>query len=149
MSLRRNRSGRVLIAARDNERAAPACSINLVRTRLAAFAVSGGIDGMAGVLFAYAQHTVQAQTFSTFNSITLFLAVTIGGLTSVPFAVSGAISLELFTLFGPRFYQKLGPTFISVVPLLITRPLLILNMYFYPAGSADARFPTRDRLLPP
>jgi branched-chain amino acid transport system permease protein len=147
MSFRRNRSGRVLIAARDNQRAAPAYSINLVRTRLAAFAVSGGIAGMAGVLFAYEQHTVQAQTYSVFNSITLFLAVTIGGLTSVPFAVSGAISLELFTLFGPRFYQKLGPTFISVVPLLITGPLLIINMYFYPGGSAEAGFQTRDRFL--
>src|SRR6202022_718344 len=86
--------------------------------------------------------------FSTFNSITLFLAVTIGGLTTVPFAVSGAISLELFTLFGPRFYQKLGPTFISVVPLLITGPLLIINMYFYPGGSAEAGFQTRDLLVP-
>ena len=147
LSFRRNRSGRVLIAARDNARAAPAYSINLVRTRLAAFAVSGGIAGMAGVLLAYQQHTVQAQSYDVFTSITVFLAVTIGGLTSVPFAVSGAISLELFTLFGPRFYQQLGPTFVAVVPLLITGPLLIVNMYFYPGGSAEAGFQTRDRFL--
>lgn len=147
LSFRRNRSGRVLIAARDNQRAAPAYSINLVRTRLAAFAVSGGIAGLAGVLLAYQEHTVQAQSFDVYTSITVFLSVTIGGLTSVPFAVSGAISLELFELFGPRFYQKLGPTFIAVVPLLITGPLLILNMYFYPGGSAEAGFQSRDRFL--
>jgi hypothetical protein len=137
----------VLIAARDNQRAAPAYSINLVRTRLAAFAVSGGIAGLAGVLLAYQEHTVQAQSFDVYTGITVFLSVTIGGLTSVPFAVSGAVSLELFELFGPRFYQKLGPTFVAVVPLLITGPLLILNMYFYPGGSAEAGFQTRDRFL--
>jgi branched-chain amino acid transport system permease protein len=146
-SFRKNRSGRVLIAARDNQRAAPAYAINLVRTRLAAFAVSGGIAGLAGVLFAYQQHTVEAQSYSVLASITLFLSVTIGGLTSVPFAVSGAISLQLFTLFGPRFYQHLGQTFVAVVPLLLTGPLLVVNMYFYPGGSAEAGFQSRDRFL--
>jgi branched-chain amino acid transport system permease protein len=147
LAFRRNRSGRVLIAARDNQRAAPAYAINLVRTRLAAFAVSGGIAGLAGVLFAYQQHTVEAQSYSVLASITLFLSVTIGGLTSVPFAVSGAISLQLFTLFGPRFYQHLGQTFVAVVPLLLTGPLLVVNMYFYPGGSAEAGFQSRDRFL--
>src|SRR5205814_4759467 len=83
-AFRKNRSGRVLIAARDNQRAAPAYAVNLVRARLAAFAVSGGIAGMAGVLFAYAQHNVIPGRYRVENSIAIFLATVIGGLTAVP-----------------------------------------------------------------
>jgi branched-chain amino acid transport system permease protein len=147
ITFRRTRSGRVLIAARDNQRAAPAYAINLVRARLAAFAISGGIAGLAGVLFAYSQHNVIPGTYSVEASIAVFLAATIGGLTSVPFAVMGTISFEAFVLFGPRFYQHLGDTFVSVVPLLLTGPLLVLNLYFYPGGSAEAGFATRDKFL--
>jgi branched-chain amino acid transport system permease protein len=146
-AFRKNRSGRVLIAARDNQRAAPAYAVNLVRTRLAAFAVSGGIAGLAGVLLVYAQHNVIPASFDVLSSITLFLAVVIGGLTSVPFAVIGAVSFEAFVLFGPRFYQGLGSTFVAIVPLLLTGPLLVLDLYFYPGGSAEAGFQTRDRFL--
>jgi branched-chain amino acid transport system permease protein len=147
LAFRRNRSGRVLIAARDNQRAAPAYAVNLVRTRLAAFAVSGGIAGLAGVLLVYAQHNVIPGSYDVLGSITLFLAVVIGGLTSVPFAVVGAISFEAFVLFGPRLYQGLGSTFAAVVPLLLTGPLLVVDLYFYPGGSAEAGFQTRDRFL--
>ena len=147
LAFRKNRSGRVLIAARDNPRAAPAYAINIVRTRLAAFAVSGGIAGMAGVLLAYSQHNVIPGSYGVLAGITVFLAATIGGLTSVPWAVTGVISFETFVLFGPRFYQQLGQTFIAVVPLLLTGPLLVLNLYFYPGGSAEAGFQQRDRFL--
>jgi branched-chain amino acid transport system permease protein len=146
-SFRRNRSGRVLIAARDNQRAAPAYSINLVRTRLAAFAVSGGMAGMAGVLIVYLQHQVVSSSFGVFSSIGVFLATVIGGLTSVGFAVAGAIIFEFLQLFGPRYYHFLGKNMISVVPLLVTGPLLILNLYFYPGGSAQAGFQQRDAFL--
>src|SRR5439155_25343856 len=83
-AFRRNRSGRVVIAARDNQRGAPAYGINIVRTRLAAFAVSGGIAGMAGVLLAYAQHNVIPGSYDVVGSLLIFLAVVIGGITSIP-----------------------------------------------------------------
>src|SRR5438552_3487274 len=146
-SFRKNRSGRVLIAARDNQRAAPSYAINLVRARLAAFAVSGGTAGMAGVLFAYAQHNVIPGRYRVANSIAIFLATVIGGLTSVPWAVVGAVSVEALTLFGPRLQHVLGETLTSVLPLLALGPLLILNLYFYPGGTAEANFKLRDKFL--
>ena len=146
-AFRRNRSGRVLIAARDNQRAAPAYGINLVRTRLAAFAVSGGIAGVAGVLVTYLQHQVVPSSFGVFSSVQVFLATVIGGLTSVGFAVAGAITLEFLQLFGPRYYHFLGHNLITVIPLLVTGPLLILNLYFYTGGSAEAGFQQRDTFL--
>jgi branched-chain amino acid transport system permease protein len=147
LAFRRNRSGRVLIAARDNQRAAPAYGINLVRTRLAAFAVSGGIAGLAGALFSYDQHQVIPGTYSVLESITVFLAAVIGGLTSVPAAVFGLIAFEAFVQFGPKLYQGLGDNFVSIVPLLLTGPLLLLQLYQYPGGTAEIAFERRDQFL--
>jgi branched-chain amino acid transport system permease protein len=146
-SFRKNRSGRVLIASRDNQRAAPAYSINLVRTRLAAFAVSGGIAGMAGVLIVYQQHQVASASYGVPASLEIFLATVIGGLTSVGFAVSGAMIFEFLLLFGPRYYHFLGQNMITIIPLLLTGPLLVVNLYFYPGGSAEAGFQQRDMFL--
>ncbi|HUZ44129.1 MAG TPA: ABC transporter permease [Acidimicrobiales bacterium] len=147
-SFRRLRSGRVLIAVRDNPRAAPAYSINLTRTRLAAFAVSGAICGVAGVLFAYAQRNVVPGSYDVlYGSINVFLAVVIGGVSSVPFAVIGAMSLEAAVAFGPRLYDLMGATMSQILPLLLTGPLLLISMYYNPGGSADSAYNLRDRYL--
>jgi branched-chain amino acid transport system permease protein len=147
LAFRRNRSGRVLIAARDNQRAAPAYGINLVRTRLAAFAVSGGIAGLAGALFAYDQHQVIPGTYSVLSSITVFLFAVIGGLMSVPAAVFGLVAFEAFVQFGPKLYDSLGDNFVQIVPLLLTGPLLLLQLYQYPGGTAEIAFERRDQFL--
>jgi branched-chain amino acid transport system permease protein len=147
LAFRRNRSGRVLIAARDNQRAAPAYGINLVRTRLAAFAVSGGIAGLAGALMAYAQHQVIPGTFAPLESIVVFLAAVIGGLTSVPAAVLGLVTYEAFIQFGPKLYERFGQNIVSIMPLLLTGPLLLVNLYQYPGGTAEVMFARRDRFL--
>lgn len=146
-AFRKNRSGRVLIAARDNQRAAPAYAINLTRTRLAAFAVSGGLAGLAGVLFAYAQGNVIPGSYDVYSSLLVFLAVVIGGLTSVPFAVAGAITTEAFVVFTPRVTNLLGGNIAAIMPLLLTGPLLIVNLYFYPGGTAENGFALRDKFL--
>ncbi|HET6966057.1 MAG TPA: ABC transporter permease [Acidimicrobiales bacterium] len=146
-AFRRNRSGRVLIAARDNERAAPAYSINLARTRLAAFAVSGGIAGVAGVLFAYDQGNVVAGSYGPQASIMVFLAAATAGISSVGWTVFGVMFLEASVAFGPRIYDLLGSTWESVLPLLLTGPLLLASLYFYPGGSAQNGFDMRDRWL--
>jgi branched-chain amino acid transport system permease protein len=146
-AFRRNRSGRVLIAARDNQRAAPAYAVNLVRTRLAAFAVSGGLAGMAGVLLAYSQRNVVPDTYSVQAGVVVFLASVIGGITSVPFAVVGVTVTEGLVLFSPKLYGVLGENFAAILPLLLTGPLLVLNLYFYPGGTAENGYRLRDAFL--
>ena len=147
-SFRRNRSGRVLIAQRDNQRAVTAFGVNPARARLAAFAVSGAMAGVAGVLMDYAQQNVVPGTYDIEASMTVFLAVALAGMTSVSFGVFGAMALEASVVFGPRLYDLFhSATFTSVMPLLLTGPLLIINAYFYPSGSAEAGFQMRDNLL--
>jgi branched-chain amino acid transport system permease protein len=150
LAFRRNHSGRVLIGMRDNQRATSSYAINPVRTKLAAFAVSGAFAGLAGVLFAYQQHNVVPESYNVLSSILIFLAACIGGLTSVWAGALGVISFQAFVFFMPAVYQPLlknHPTISSVIPLLLTGPLLILNLYFNPGGLAEQAFATRDKYL--
>jgi branched-chain amino acid transport system permease protein len=150
LAFRRNHSGRVLIAMRDNQRAMASYAVNPVRTKLAAFAVSGAFAGLAGVLFAYQQHNVLPANYNVLSSIAVFLAACIGGLTSVWAGTLGVIAFQAFVLFAPDLYQPLlhnHSTISSVIPLLLTGPLLILNLYFNPGGLAEQAFQTRDQFL--
>jgi branched-chain amino acid transport system permease protein len=150
LAFRRNHSGRVLIGMRDNQRATSSYSVNPVRTKLSAFAVSGAYAGLAGVLFAYQQHNVIPDSFNVISSIQVFLAACIGGLTSVWAGALGVISFQAFVFFMPAVYGPLlksHDTIRSVIPLLLTGPLLIINLYFNPGGLAEQCFATRDKFL--
>jgi branched-chain amino acid transport system permease protein len=147
LAFRNNRSGRVLIAVRDNQRAAASYGLSPVRVRLAAFAVSGGIAGLAGTLMAYQQHNVIPGTYNALASIVIFLAASIAGLTSVWASVIGVMLFYVIVLFGPLLWYSWGDEFGVVIPLLITGPLLILNLYRNPGGLAAMAFEQRDRFL--
>ena len=138
-SYRRNRAGRILIAIRDNQRAAPAYAINLARNRLAAFAISGAFASGAGVLLSYHLGAIDASTYGIGNSIFIFTATVIGGLTSLPGAVLGTI------LIGG--IQTYGETYLEGVSLLVTGPGLVLVLLFLPGGLAEGMYQLRDTFL--
>lgn len=98
ISMRRSRTARALIAARDNPAAAQSFGIDLTRARLGAFAVSGFLAAVAGALLAYQEGGVRALAFTPERSIGLFTFAVIGGLGSVSgpllgFALAGLLSL--------------------------------------------------------
>jgi len=146
-AFRRNRSGRVLLALRDNQRAATSYTIAPIRTRLAAFAIAGAICGVAGTLYVYDQHRVTAGNYSVLASIGVFLAGAVGGLGSLAAGVLGVVSYEAFVLFGGHIWGALGPTWTAVMPLMLTGPLLIVNLYVNPGGLAGWAFEERDKWL--
>ncbi|MDP9164551.1 MAG: ATP-binding cassette domain-containing protein [Actinomycetota bacterium] len=143
LSFRARRSGRVLIAMRDNQRAAASYAVNPVRTRLAAFAVSGGFAGLAGVLFVYLQHAVIAASFGPVPSIAIFLAACIAGLTSLYVAVTGVVLFEALVLFLPNLYAS-HTTLVAIMPLVLTGPLLLLNLALNPGGLSEAVWDPRQ-----
>ncbi|MFZ6002687.1 MAG: ABC transporter permease subunit [Actinomycetota bacterium] len=139
-SFRRHHSGRVLISTRDNTRGAQAYGINMIRTRLAAFAVSGAIAGIAGVLLVYQQDgSVNATTYGVGPSVAVFVATVIGGLTSLPGAVVGAVLIEAVHLFGDERIDNLS--------LLVTGPGLLVILLFLPGGFAQGAYQIRDGFL--
>lgn len=126
-ALRRYRSGRIFIASRDNAKAAPAYGINLARTRLSAFAISGAIAAGAGVLMAYQQQAVDPSTYGVTPSIEIFLIVVIGGVTSISGAIVATVLVEWVRLFGTSYLFKNAE-------LLVTGPGLLLILLFAPGG---------------
>jgi branched-chain amino acid transport system permease protein len=135
--LRRTRTARLLIAMRDNERMAQAYGINLVRTRLIAFALSGGMAGFAGVLYGVQQRSVTADAYGPQLSVTMFLMAVLGGLGSVYAVLAGAV---YFAIAGTVFSGVLGTLLSSGIGVLVI-------MLFFPAGLGAMAYSVRDAWL--
>jgi branched-chain amino acid transport system permease protein len=139
-AMRRSRTGRVLIAARDNPRAAQAYGVGLVRAKLAAFAMSGFLAAVAGALFAYQQGAVDSGAFPVTTSLTVFAMVVVGGLSRPMGAVLGAVYLV-----GLERMPLLRD--IELVQLLTTGIGLIVLLLLMPGGFTSAVLGLRDRFL--
>ena len=91
-NLRRGRSGRRLLAVRNNERAAASIGISVVGAKLYAFSFASGLAGFAGVLLAFRAPHVSFSQFDIFSSITLITITVIGGIGYITgSAVGGSI----------------------------------------------------------
>jgi branched-chain amino acid transport system permease protein len=137
VGLRRSRTARALIAARDNDQAAQSFGINLVRLRLSAFAISGFFAALAGGLFAFHQHAVSATAFAPEVSVTMFVMAVIGGLGSVA---------------GPL----IGTTFYTILKIFSVSPLIeffatgaggLFILLFVPGGLSQLVYGIRDAIL--
>ena len=134
--MRASRTGRVLIATRDNERSAQSYGIALNRTRLAAFAISGFLAAVAGGLLAYRLGAVDSAVFSPTESINVFAMAVIGGLTSISGAVVGAI-----------FVIGTSKLLTTEQALMVNGVGIIILLKFLPGGLAEAGFRVRDAFL--
>jgi branched-chain amino acid transport system permease protein len=91
LNILRTPTGRAFIAVRDSEIAAQSMGVNLARVRGLSFALSAGITGVAGALFAHKTGYISPEAFTLTTSIQLLLLVVIGGLGSVHGAIFGAL----------------------------------------------------------
>ena len=139
-SLRKNRSGRVLIGVRDNGKVMQAFGVNLARTRLAAFAISGCIAAVAGALFAYQQRSVDASTYAPETSILIFTMTIIGGVGSLAGAMIGAVYVVGIPLLP-------GLREIDNIDLLSSGLGLLILLLFLPGGLAEGFYRLRDTFL--
>ena len=90
--------GRAWTAIREDEVAAIAMGVPLVRTKLAAFAIGASFSGVMGVIFAANRTFVSPETFSLTSSISVLVMVILGGLGSIPGVVVGAAVVTLLNL---------------------------------------------------
>jgi ABC-type branched-subunit amino acid transport system ATPase component/branched-subunit amino acid ABC-type transport system permease component len=81
--LRTSRLGAAMLAVRTNERSAAAAGINVVRTKIAAFALAAFIAGIGGSLLAYKQGNVTSGAFDVILGLSVFGTVYLAGITSV------------------------------------------------------------------
>lgn len=91
--VRRSRTGRVIIAIRENERAAQSFSVGVVRAKLTAFVISGFVAGIGGALYTHQSGQFSVKSFGTGDSFNVFTSAVIGGLGSLGGAFLGALYL--------------------------------------------------------
>ncbi len=75
IGIRRSRTGRVIVAIRDNERAAQSFAVPAVRAKLTAFTISGAIAGAAGTLFVHLNQAFSLALYHPGESLDVFVAV--------------------------------------------------------------------------
>ena len=123
--------GRAFIAIRDNDIAAEVIGVNLTRYKLLAFAVSSFYTGVQGGLFGLLMGYLEPNMFTFMESITLFVAVIIGGLASVEGSIMGAA----FVILIPQFfsdYKEMVPVVygVTILIVLIFEPLGLYGRWF-------------------
>ncbi len=103
-----SRTGRAFMALRDNERAAEAYGLHAIRVRVVAFALSGGLAGVAGCLLAHQQQGLDPESFGAFANLYILTMVIIGGVTTPIGALIGAMYLVGTESFLPVRWQFLA-----------------------------------------
>jgi branched-chain amino acid transport system permease protein len=126
----------VLIAIRENERAARAYGVDATRTTLAGFAISGFMAAFAGVLYVHHQSGLGTAAFFPYESLSAFSMVVIGGLGSLGGAVLGATYVRGAQYFFPGSWA-----------LLASAAGLLLVLMILPGGIGAALADVRDGYL--
>ncbi len=134
--IRNSRTGRALIAIRENENAARSYGVDAVRTTVTAFAISGFMAAVAGVLFVHLQNGLGTAPFDPRESLTAFSTVVIGGMGSLPGAVLGAVYIRGAQYFLPGNWQLIA----SGLGVLVV-------LWILPGGLAAAIARVRDAYL--
>lgn len=114
-----SRSGRAILALRDNVIAAESVGINITKYKLMAFVMSAAMAGMAGTLFAMNYSTVVASKFDFNTSILVLVFVVLGGLGNMRGSIIAAALLTVL----PELLRKF-----SDYRMLIYAIVLILIM---------------------
>ena len=123
--LRDARMGRQWMAVREDEDVAEAMGINLVKTKLLAFAIGAAFAGLAGAIFAPKLGAIFPHSFSLLVSINVLCLIIVGGMGSLPGVVVGALIMVGL----PELMREF-----SEYRLLMYGALLIVMMIVRPEG---------------
>ncbi len=129
--LQRSRLGYWMVAVRENEDAAAALGVDLVRTKVLATVVSAVLTALGGTFYAqYFTFVNPSSVFGEGPSVQILLYSIIGGLGTAWGSAIGALVLVPIAEFTRA---RLGGTFAGV-HLLIYGAILMLVMLFMPQG---------------
>jgi branched-chain amino acid transport system permease protein len=90
--------GRAWEAIREDETAAQAMGVPLVRMKLMAFACGASFAGAVGVLFSAKQIFINPESFTFMESIGVLAMIILGGMGSIPGAILGATVVTVLNL---------------------------------------------------
>jgi branched-chain amino acid transport system permease protein len=95
LNLMRAPTGRAFIAIRDSETAAKSMGIDIAAYKVKSFAISAGITGLAGSLYAHKLSFISPEMFTLLLSIEFVMVIIIGGAIGLHGAVLGAIFIVM------------------------------------------------------
>jgi branched-chain amino acid transport system permease protein len=132
VNLLKSRSGRAMMAIRDNEIAASAMGVDVALYKTLAFGVSAGITGVAGGLGAIAVQFVAPDSYTIQLAISLFLGMVVGGVGWLPGSVIGAA----FIVFVPNVAEGISKGLSGAV----FGVLLFIVIFLVPHGARQVAF---------
>jgi branched-chain amino acid transport system permease protein len=132
VNLLRSRSGRAMMAIRDNEIAASAMGVDVALYKTLAFGVSAGITGVAGGLGAIAVQFVAPDGYTIQLSIALFLGMVVGGVGWLP----GSLVGSAFIVFVPNIAEGVSKGLSGAVFGVI----LFIIIFLVPHGARQVAY---------
>ena len=123
-----SRTGRAIIAIRDNPVAASSMGVNVSLYKSLTFGVSAFYTGIAGALGAMVTGFVAPDSFTFALSIQLFVGLVVGGVGSI----AGTLFGGLFALFAPNIAEWVSKGLAGAIYGIIR----ILVIYVMPSGAA-------------
>ena len=135
LNLIHSRTGRAIMAIRDNRIAAESVGINITKYKLMAFTISASLAGVGGLLYAHNYASLAGGTFDYNMSILILVYVVLGGIGNIrgSMIAAGVLTALPELLRGFSNYR-----------MLIYASVLIALMLFTSAPSAIA---FRERLV--
>ena len=121
-----SRTGRAVMAVRDNKIAADSIGISTSHYKLLAFVVSAAFAGMAGTLYAMNFSTVTAAKFDFNTSILVLVFVVLGGLGNIWGSIVAATLLTLL----PELLRGLSNYRMLIYAILLIAMMLFNNSSF-------------------
>ena len=141
-----------LNAVRDDETAAKVIGVPVLRTKLAAFAISSAIIGVAGVLWSFAYlRTIEPEGFNLDRSFQILFIVIIGGLATIRGAFLGAALIVVFPLLLARvssalFGGVIDAGVLKLIEKIVLGAIIILFLIAEPNGLVAILDRARARL---
>lgn len=133
--LRDSRLGRAWVAIREDEDVAEALGVNLVQTKLLAYALGAAFAGLGGAVFAGLTGAMFPGSINLFVSINVAALIIIGGMGSIPGVVVGAV----FLIGLPELFRE-----VSEYRFLFYGLALIIMMRLRPEGLIPSRTIERE-----
>ncbi|MDX9872982.1 MAG: branched-chain amino acid ABC transporter permease [Clostridia bacterium] len=122
----RSKSGRAIVAIREDDIASEASGVNNTHYKVMAFTIAAFFAGVAGAIFAHrGTGTIQPADFTFMKSTEYVIMVVIGGMSSLTGSVIAAVALSII----PEILRAF-----SEYRMLVYSVLLIIMMIFRPIG---------------
>jgi branched-chain amino acid transport system permease protein len=151
----RSRTGRCLVAIRDNEKVADIIGIDVFYYKALAFFVGAFYAGVAGSLWGYYVRYIHADQFTLWLSVWYLGMLIMGGMGSILGAIIGTVGMrflqELMTYLGPlisqmAMFSNSGGEIVFASMNMLLGAVIIAFVIFEPRGLVHRLQITRESL---